>query len=346
MMFRQFIKEKTLGVFVKTNGFISQYLFAGMGFILCLHRVLPKNMHCSFWGNSGMAVSPEYLQWLIDFIRKSEVEIISLDEALKRIKTGISPKKFAVITLDDGWRDNLQYGLPVFDKNRVPFTIYLATCFADGTARAWAEDLTKMVASKTSFEFSYSNTTYVFSLTHQHQKIEAYHRIRHFILEAQSKDEFEKRLQAVFGTVESISLSESLTWDEVKQLSTHPLCTIGAHTVNHLPLAKLSESEALNEMIISKKTIEKKLGTVVRHFAYPFGTANECSHREFRLAAEAGFETAVTGRQANLFHQHAEHLTAIPRYPIGESTQAERLNYIINGVLHFSFNGFKKVVTD
>ena len=39
-----------------------------------------------------------------------------------------------------------------------------------------------------------------------------------------------------------------------------------------------------------------RIGRPVRHFAYPYGKATDAGSREFALAKECGFETAVTFR--------------------------------------------------
>lgn len=339
------LKQKTLGLFVKTGGVLSRPFFAGKGFFICLHRVLPKTMHDKFWKEAGMAVSPEYLQWLINFIRKHGFELVSLDEAMYRL-TSNNTKPFAAITLDDGWYDNLMYGLPVFEKNQAPFTVYVTNCFPEGTALSWAEKLTEVVAENNEVNYRDKDKNYNYKTASHTAKVNAYHAVRHFILEAKTKEEMLSRVNVVFDAYSKPQQSEALSWNEVRTLAAHPLCVIGAHTQNHLPLAKLSEADALAEMENSKKAIQQKIGKEVKHFAYPFGSKNECSVREFQLAAKAGYTSAVTGRPSNVFLGNLNYPMAIPRYAIGETTGKERLEYIMNGILHFSFNGFKRIVTD
>lgn len=339
------MKSKTLGLFVKTNGAVSRHFFAGKGFIVCLHRILPKKMHDLFWGENSMAVSPEYLEWMIKFVRSEGFEWISIDEVADRLFRPNS-KPFACITLDDGWKDNLTYGFPVFQKYAVPFCIYVANCFPNATSLKWTETLTRLVETGGRVSFTYQGKSFLFTLSSRQDRKNAYHRIRLFVLDAATLEEMNNRIEAVFGGFSSIPLSEALSWGEVTGLAAHELCTIGAHTLHHVPLAKLSETEAFNEMHGSKLELEGKIKEAINHFAYPYGSKNECSNREFDLAAKAGFKMAVTGRPANVFSGNANHLMAIPRYAIGEATNEERLRYVMNGVLHFSLNGFKQIVTD
>ena len=46
-------------------------------------------------------------------------------------------RKFAVFTMDDGYKDNLTNALPVFKKHNLPYTIFLATDFMEGKAILW-----------------------------------------------------------------------------------------------------------------------------------------------------------------------------------------------------------------
>ncbi len=65
---------------------------------------------------------------------------------------------------------------------------------------------------------------------------------------------------------------------------------IGAHTLTHPRLASLPAAAAAHEMTASKTELERRLGTSVLSFAYPYG---DLSPETKRLAAEAGFTYAV-----------------------------------------------------
>ncbi|MFN8287386.1 MAG: polysaccharide deacetylase family protein [Chitinophagales bacterium] len=342
-----FLQQKTLGLFVKTNGALSQWFYGGLGRIFVFHRVLPKEKHYPLFGANGMAVSPQYLDWFIPFVKEQGFEFISLDEMHKRLLAGKSTKPFAVITIDDGWLDNLTYGLPVFEKHQVPFAIYVTNCFAEHTAVLWAETLERFLLANTSLQFTFMGEVFIYSFETVEARRKVFNQIRSFVLNASSLEEYNERIASFIKLMPPAEEGAfALNHAQIAQLAAHPLCTIGAHTVNHLPLAKLSAEDAFNEISLSKQKVAAITGKEVKHFAYPYGTANECNTREFAMAAKAGYATAVTGRPANVFAQHNQHLMAIPRFSIGEATNAERLKYILNGILHFSFNGFKKVVTE
>ncbi len=82
-----------------------------------------------------------------------------------------------------------------------------------------------------------------------------------------------------------------LNWDQVRQLASSSLVTIGAHTVNHANLANLSPEQQRSEIFDSKTQLEQQLKRTVRHFAYPYGSFNATT---IGLIGDAGFITAVS----------------------------------------------------
>src|SRR5262249_52959624 len=62
-----------------------------------------------------------------------------------------------------------------------------------------------------------------------------------------------------------------MSWDELAGVAADPLVTIGAHTVNHVMLAKVPEKSVRSEMDMSRAVIEAALGVRPKHLAYPVG---------------------------------------------------------------------------
>ena len=66
---------------------------------------------------------------------------------------------------------------------------------------------------------------------------------------------------------------------------------IGAHTLKHPFLTRISFREAREEIFYGKKKLEDLFGVAIRHFAYPYGDWNEPVRD---LVREAGYVTACT----------------------------------------------------
>ncbi len=81
-----------------------------------------------------------------------------------------------------------------------------------------------------------------------------------------------------------------LSWNEIINLSNSGLVEIGSHTIDHLQLSGLSESNQKFQIFESKKILENKLGKPVLSFAYPYGKFNQIS---INLVRQAGYNNAT-----------------------------------------------------
>ena len=84
-----------------------------------------------------------------------------------------------------------------------------------------------------------------------------------------------------------------MTWEHIRDMSAHGI-TIGAHTVSHHSLTKLSRDEVRYELAESKRQLELHLGKPVTFFAYPYGTPRDFNPEVISLVAETGYICAVT----------------------------------------------------
>ncbi len=91
---------------------------------------------------------------------------------------------------------------------------------------------------------------------------------------------------------------KAITWKQLRELKANGF-TIGSHTVMHSDLSKQSRRESekdylqrlRQELVNSKKIIDKKLNQDTTVFAYPFGRTNETA---MAMARKAGYKLAVT----------------------------------------------------
>ena len=135
-----------------------------------------------------------------------------------------------------------------------------------------------------------------------------------------------------------------MDWDEIAGMAADPLVTIGAHTVSHPMLAKLTVEAARAEILDGVRAIAARLGRSPSHFSYPVGAPDAAGPREFALAAGAGFKTAVTTRPGVLFPDHVRHLTALPRISVnGEFQRLRYLDVLLSGAPTALRNRFRRV---
>jgi peptidoglycan/xylan/chitin deacetylase (PgdA/CDA1 family) len=341
-------ENKLLGLFVKTNGLLSEPLFGGMGHVFMLHRVLPEHLRDQYTINRGLAITPEYLEECIQYFISKKYRFISLDELHHIITSGAQQQqKFICFTMDDGYKDNLEYALPLFKKYDIPFTIYITNCFANRTAILWWYLLEQVIQTKSEFELNIGSETITYKWSNFSEGEKLYPEIRKKIRQI-PRSIYADSLKTAFmiddDFIKKSCDEQALSWDEIKQLSNESIVTIGAHTMNHLSLATLSETDLNAEMEQSKLELENKIGKPVEHFAYPYGGFEDAHIREYKAAGTLGFKTAVLNYPGNVFSEHKKSTMAIPRYALGNNTDRQKLDFYLNGIQHFSMNGFRKAI--
>lgn len=84
---------------------------------------------------------------------------------------------------------------------------------------------------------------------------------------------------------------DKLSVTQVQEMQASGLCEFGAHTLNHVNLSQLDDSQAQTEIIKSKQRVESMTESECRSFAYPFGRYTD---RTVELVKAMGFDSAVT----------------------------------------------------
>lgn len=88
-----------------------------------------------------------------------------------------------------------------------------------------------------------------------------------------------------------INISENdQRWQQYRELAESGN-TIGSHGVSHRFLSNLNKEQQLEELIISKKTIENKINREIDYFSLPGGMYNKMT---IRLAKEIGYKGLLT----------------------------------------------------
>jgi peptidoglycan/xylan/chitin deacetylase (PgdA/CDA1 family) len=320
---------------------------AGVGAILMLHHVRPARDD-AFQPNRLLEVTPAFLEAVILRLRDAGIELVSLDEMHRRLVGRDFGRRFACVTFDDGYRDNKQYAYPVLKKHAVPFAVYVPTSFMERTARLWWIVLENVIAGADRVDFLVDGDMREFACDTVAAKRQLYDKIYWWLRGLPAEDEIRMFARALAERyrVDMPAICDRLcmSWQEVAELALDPLVTIGAHTVSHPILAKEPADAVRREMETGRSEIAATLGRRPEHFAYPFGDKSAAGPREFGIAAELGFKTAVTTRPGMLFAEHGAHLTALPRISLnGEFQQDRYLRVLLSGVATALWNGFRRV---
>jgi peptidoglycan/xylan/chitin deacetylase (PgdA/CDA1 family) len=324
-----------------------QPFVGGVGAILTLHNVRPPRPD-RFQPNRLLEVTPRFLTRVIKDLRRSGRDIISLDEMHRRITEGDFSRRFVCLTFDDGYRDTMQWAHPILKEANVPFAVYVPTSFPDRLGELWWLVLEAVIARNDRVGVVIGGRNRNFDCRTVADKRALYDELYWWLRSLPTESEIReavRNLAAVYHVDVAAFCSDlCMTWPELAQLAADPLVTIGAHTVNHPFLAKLPERTARSEMDLSASVIEAALSIRPQHLSYPYGDASSAGPREFAIAAELGFKTAVTTRPGVLFPTHAKHMTALPRLSLnGEYQRRRYVRVLLSGSATAMWNGFRRL---
>jgi len=306
---------------------------------LCLvyHRVLAPDQHFpTNHPQSGLVVSQVEFDRQMEYLSRN-YSCLDLGTAVRLLRAGRLPEKAAVVTFDDGYKDNLTVALPILEKYDVPATIYVCTGIVEGTTPLWWYDHERLLEERSELEFSWRERSFRWPLSTFQERGVALAALNE-LFKTLHPDEQNELLATIRGTPKreistySTIDSPALTWDEVRILDKHPLITIGAHTKSHPVLSTLSYPDLVDELREGRRYLEEQLGHQVFHFAYPFGSVQEAGAREYLAARKEGYHSAVTTTPAHLLDKHAECVHALPRIAINYDDTIDSFCWKLSGI--------------
>jgi peptidoglycan/xylan/chitin deacetylase (PgdA/CDA1 family) len=304
------------------------------GVILTFHEI-HDDLDTELWTGCQTSFFERSIRWL----RNAGWDIVTLDEALTRLRGRAQKRRFAVITFDDGYRDNIIRALPILHREQVPFTMYIPTGAITRELYAWWLGLRELFRTNDKVDLPCLGMT--FSCADLPSK-----RIGLSIATRWAHKNF-KRVSDFRYTFSNYGISlQSLcdryfiNEDELRSLANDPLATIGAHTVSHPALATLQNADVSSELTDNRAYLQGHLDRDVNHFAYPYGSPAACGLREARLALEAGFRTAVTTSHRPLFMRDWLNLYTLPRINVYPHSTVAHLDTEISGLTRATVRNF------
>lgn len=321
----------------------------GRGAILMLHHVRPFSGD-GFTPNRLLEVTPDFLDRALTLIKAEGYEIVPLERLLASLTEPPRDRFEVAITFDDGYRDNLEHAAPVLARHGAPWTLYVTPGFADGAAPLWWLDLELAIRVLPRIDIGVGERRLRFETVDPAAKQTAFDSLyRELRAGPESTLRAAVAQLVTLARIDSLALTRllCLRWEQLRLLAADPAVMIGAHTITHPMLAKHPFEFAAREMLESKVRIEFELGRKVAHFAYPVGDKGSAGPREFQMARDAGFASAVTTRPGHLFPEHAGHLHALPRLSLnGHHQNDDALKALLSGLPFWGLNRGRRLNVD
>ncbi|MGQ9627153.1 MAG: polysaccharide deacetylase family protein [Anaerolineae bacterium] len=293
--------------------------------ILAYHRIGCPESEGRGLDSKLLSASPAGFNWQMEYLR-SHFEVLSFEDMVDRFRMGqpLAPNT-ALVTFDDGYRDNYDLAYPILHRHDLPATIFLTTGLIGSKQRMWWDELAAIIGTTEAKRVCVPGLGEI-RLETSRDRVRTKERLRHHF-KAISEDERRDGLNALMSELGSRMQPEfeervHLSWDEVRVMNRNRI-TFGAHTHSHTILTRVSMERAEQEIADSKRIVERELGQPVRFFAYPNGQPGDFNAHTRMMLIEHGFEAAVTlVHGSNSLGNDCADLFALRRIYVGSDDQA------------------------
>ena len=290
----------------------------GLGAIFTLHHVRPHE-ETAFAPNAHLEITPEFLHLVLNRLKSDGYRFVALEEIPSLLSQSGSSEPFAAFTLDDGYRNNLVYALPIFEKHEAPFTVFVAKGLADRTHTIWWETLAALLRKEEKIGFDFGSGQEMLDVTTTDAKERVFARIANHL----HRHDERAAVAAIDRTARKHEIDPDeivddlvMTPAELNLLEASPLASLGAHTISHRAISRLCDQEVRDEMEASRDYVAAITGARPGSFAYPYGTHEAVTHRQAAIAREVGFDIAVTTQPGVVTQHSLGSITYLPRLSI------------------------------
>lgn len=179
--------------------------------------------------------------------------VLPLDLAVNHLKDGSLPACAACITFDDGYADNHEVAAPILQRHGLTATFFIATGFLNG-GRMWNDTVIESIrqAATATLDLGDLGCFPIRTITEKRAAIES------VIAQIKYLPMAERLMMAaqIAGAAHiDPPVNLMMTSTQVKALR-HWGMQIGAHTVSHPILARLTDDQARHEIKASKDQLE------------------------------------------------------------------------------------------
>jgi peptidoglycan/xylan/chitin deacetylase (PgdA/CDA1 family) len=285
--------------------------------ILAYHRVAELEHD-----PQALAVTPKHFAEQLQVLREG-YRPMALKEWVTSLKRGTLPRRAIVVTFDDGYADNLLNAKLLLENYNVPATVFITAGHVGHREEFWWDQLSRVLLEPNdlpekidldlggpikriclSDTSEYTEGNYV--IHRSWNLLQPYdptprHRVYRSLCKLFKEMEGEVRKLNIDKLFSYAGYSrqlrpthQTLSESEVKKLAKGELIDIGAHTLTHPVLSKLSSEKQRVEIRSSKEMLENMIGRRIQSFAYPYGTDTSYTADTVAIVREAGFDHACS----------------------------------------------------
>lgn len=243
-----------------------------------------------------LCVTPENFEQQLKIL-KHNYNILRFEE-----DWSLTDRDSVVITFDDGYMDNLTHALPILESEGVPATVFVSTVNMKKNCELWWDELETVLFMGEGFpkEFRLKDDIYGCRWdTATYKQKENCYKALHYMMKnwitVEKREAWLEQLWQWRGMEKRTEPEHmTLTNEACKKLAISKYITIGAHTVNHPALAKLTYEQQEKEIVDSVSDLEELLKCDIDMFSYPFGSyQNDFDEKTEEICKKAGIKKAA-----------------------------------------------------
>jgi peptidoglycan/xylan/chitin deacetylase (PgdA/CDA1 family) len=259
------------------------------------HRVTSPDS-CPY-DHAVIETTPEEFDDQLAFL-KQRYNVIDLEE-LQALAEKRSPLRhcYALVTLDDGYRDGHDVALPILKSRGIRATFFLTTGFIDTNKVPWWDQVAFVVRTT---ERRRLRLRYPRDVLLNLGELGADRTIQRLLKlykhpETTNPGRFLAEVEEACGVPRPLEAPERLflTWQEVEALALSGMA-IGSHAHTHEVLAKLTAEEQQRECELSRNLLQEKLSRPVTALAFPVGSRQSFSETTRQCVRSAGYRLAFS----------------------------------------------------
>jgi peptidoglycan/xylan/chitin deacetylase (PgdA/CDA1 family) len=264
--------------------------------ILGYHGVSQEDEH--FW-NPALYLSQDALRHRFELLVRNGCSVLSLSEAVARLRRNDLPPRSVALTFDDGYYDFFARAYPVVREFGFPATVYQTSYYATFDGPVFDIACSYIVwkgAAKRIDGLALTGTPGLLDLSTEQSRSSLCLRIRQQVhrngMSADDKSQFLQRLAAAldvdWGRIRARRLLHLMNREELQQLVKQGV-DVQLHTHRHrVP----RDRDLFRREVIDNRRFLATIGqTSAAHFCYPSGIYAECF---LPWLAELGVQSATT----------------------------------------------------
>jgi peptidoglycan/xylan/chitin deacetylase (PgdA/CDA1 family) len=227
---------------------------------------------------------------------KSELDVISPDDIPQVLAQRRG--RYALVTFDDGYRDNYDVAFPILKAEGVPATFFIATGFLDAPRVPWWDEIAWMV--RTSRQRQVELSAWVpspVSFDEPDREVAVRTFLRAYkSMPAESTNSFLDALAEATGSGRCGAGEGTglwMNWDMLREMRAAGMRVAG-HTITHPILSRSSRERQRDEILGCGARLTEEMGEPMLYFSYPVGGPNSFDSVTQDCLREAGVRYAFS----------------------------------------------------